>query len=570
MARKKSKAVPQEQNEATQVVGAVESPAEEHVAVAVKEVVDEDVGTVDGTEATEVEPVNEDDVSLHDVENEANGGVAREDQSETPAAIASDHSAKADLEEKVYSDDYPAPRRAAKKKRVLEFLLAGTIVVGILIGLYWLYFAARAQPGVQVAGAAVSGSSRSEIERVATSQIKAIRIQFKTPEKTVTALPSTAGITFDPKTSATKALQSKRSLLERLSPWKVENVPLAYTVNRTALDAYLEKNIADGWKLPKDASLTFDPSQKQYVVVDAISGEGVQYWQVKQAVEMAASRPRVVTAAIHPVPTSPKITNRVAKAAQQKANTFLKSDIKMLQAGKRVFYLEPQEIDTLLDIIPDAQKGTIDVTVNESRVQKFVDTDITNTVARAARERVVIVNPDTNQTTVLQEGSPGQKLAGNKKLATDITTALRGGTAYAKEITVEDGGAMPEKRFTGKNRWAEVNLSQQMAYMHLDDQVIMSFRISSGRAVTPTDPGEWNVYGKIPIQTMKGVINGEAYEVPNVPWVVYFHDGEAFHGTYWHNNFGTPMSHGCINMPIADAKMMYNFAYMGMRVSVHY
>lgn len=109
-----------------------------------------------------------------------------------------------------------------------------------------------------------------------------------------------------------------------------------------------------------------------------------------------------------------------------------------------------------------------------------------------------------------------------------------------------------------------------MAYMHLDDQVIMSFRISSGRAATPSDPGEWHVYSKSALHTMRGTINGESYVVPYVPWISYFNDGEAFHGTYWHHNFGTPMSHGCINMTISDAHMMYNFTYIGMRVSVHY
>ncbi len=52
----------------------------------------------------------------------------------------------------------------------------------------------------------------------------------------------------------------------------------------------------------------------------------------------------------------------------------------------------------------------------------------------------------------------------------------------------------------------------------------------------------------------------EAYELPGVPWVSFFHSfGIGFHGTYWHNNFGTWMSHGCVNMRNEDAKWLYRW-----------
>ena len=53
---------------------------------------------------------------------------------------------------------------------------------------------------------------------------------------------------------------------------------------------------------------------------------------------------------------------------------------------------------------------------------------------------------------------------------------------------------------------------------------------------------------------------GTYYYLPNVPNNMFFHQGYAIHGAYWHNNFGHPMSHGCINMKIADAKTLYDWA----------
>jgi lipoprotein-anchoring transpeptidase ErfK/SrfK len=68
---------------------------------------------------------------------------------------------------------------------------------------------------------------------------------------------------------------------------------------------------------------------------------------------------------------------------------------------------------------------------------------------------------------------------------------------------------------------------------------------------------------------MEGVLGGEYYNVPDVPNVMYFtNQGHALHGAYWHNNFGNPMSHGCVNLPLDVAAWMYDWAPMGMRVTI--
>ncbi|MBI5619492.1 L,D-transpeptidase, partial [Candidatus Gottesmanbacteria bacterium] len=53
---------------------------------------------------------------------------------------------------------------------------------------------------------------------------------------------------------------------------------------------------------------------------------------------------------------------------------------------------------------------------------------------------------------------------------------------------------------------------------------------------------------------------GPGYYLPDVPYVMYFYLGYAIHGTYWHNNFGHPMSHGCVNMRIEDAKTLFEWS----------
>jgi lipoprotein-anchoring transpeptidase ErfK/SrfK len=114
-----------------------------------------------------------------------------------------------------------------------------------------------------------------------------------------------------------------------------------------------------------------------------------------------------------------------------------------------------------------------------------------------------------------------------------------------------------------------VSVGQQMLWAYKGDKVVLSSYVSTGRAGFDTPVGSYAVLTKLPSQTMEGVIGGEYYNVPDVPWVLYFtNSGHALHGTYWHNSFGTPMSHGCVNLPLDVAAWLYDWAPVGTRVLI--
>lgn len=115
-------------------------------------------------------------------------------------------------------------------------------------------------------------------------------------------------------------------------------------------------------------------------------------------------------------------------------------------------------------------------------------------------------------------------------------------------------------------RWIEVNLSNQTLTAWQGDVAVMHTYISSGLGATPTVTGRFSVGRKYSSQRMVG----PGYDLPGVPWVMYFYGGYAIHGAYWHNNFGRPMSHGCVNMSVGESQMLYNWAPMGTEVYVHY
>lgn len=113
----------------------------------------------------------------------------------------------------------------------------------------------------------------------------------------------------------------------------------------------------------------------------------------------------------------------------------------------------------------------------------------------------------------------------------------------------------------------EVNLSQQHLYAWQGGTIVFDVAISSGRAGYETPIGTFSVTRKAALEDMQGL----DYYQPDVPWILYFTAaGHAVHGVYWHNNFGTPMSHGCVGAPVWAARWLYDWGYVGMPIWIHY
>lgn len=113
----------------------------------------------------------------------------------------------------------------------------------------------------------------------------------------------------------------------------------------------------------------------------------------------------------------------------------------------------------------------------------------------------------------------------------------------------------------GEEKWIEVSLDQQKVRAWEGNKIVMEFPISSGLWY-PTPKGDYSIWYKTRYQRMKGGSKdlGTFYDLPNVPYNMFFYKGFALHGAYWHNNFGHPMSHGCVNEPIANAAQIFDWA----------
>ena len=124
----------------------------------------------------------------------------------------------------------------------------------------------------------------------------------------------------------------------------------------------------------------------------------------------------------------------------------------------------------------------------------------------------------------------------------------------------------PSPPETADEKWIDVDLTAQRLVGYEGITPVFESVVSTGLPATPTVVGEFRIWTKFVADDMAG----PGYYLADVPYVMYFHRGYGIHGTYWHASFGTPMSHGCVNLSIADAKRLFSWAPMGTRVVTHY
>ncbi|MCJ7551386.1 MAG: L,D-transpeptidase family protein [Anaerolineae bacterium] len=159
------------------------------------------------------------------------------------------------------------------------------------------------------------------------------------------------------------------------------------------------------------------------------------------------------------------------------------------------------------------------------------------------------------------------------------------GYVFGELVTPFDAGAVPEVPVTdlpgptlsnplfepaptwaiNEERWIDVDLSEQRVTAYEGQTPVQSYLVSTGLPHTPTPEGQFRIWVKFRYDDMEGA----DYFLEDVPWVMYFYQGYGFHGVWWHANWGSPMSHGCVNQPNEMAEWLFNFAEVGTLVNVH-
>lgn len=179
---------------------------------------------------------------------------------------------------------------------------------------------------------------------------------------------------------------------------------------------------------------------------------------------------------------------------------------------------------------------------------------------------------------VVEPRSLGKEFAKQLKLKTEPITKPDDIPIYDESLFLSVGGDLGRDLGEGPGpqhggyKEIVVSKSQSAMWAYEEGDLVISSLVSIGvgnvpETVTPT--GNFSILTKYDVQTMEGTISDQHYKVEDVPNVMYFdNSGNALHGTYWHNNFGHPMSHGCVNLPLDVAAWLYEWASVGTPVTI--
>lgn len=468
------------------------------------------------------------------------------------------------------------PKTNNRKLRVHHYLgfAVGALILSLATtsgGAAWFY-KDRALPNVSVGNLSVGEAKQDKIKALVNQQAAAMQATFINGKEVATIPAKDVGVAVDTEATVKQVLQARKQgdILTRFQLWQTQNVPLVLHNDAGALKDYIKQHFPTIFVDAKDARLIYNESTNQFDIQPSSTGQGFDVREFESNLPSLANQPRNITLPISTMPTQPLISSQALVPVQDEANQRLKLSLQFLLNGNVIYAAMPTDIAGWMHFIPDPVKGTAHIEYDKAKIQQFIDQKVAGSVVAPAVDRKIIVDQTSGSQTVVQPGSAGRQIQSTDILAGDVQKSLTNNQPFSKEIAIVDA-PFKTVTITETGKWIEVDLSQQKVTLYAGNTVVQSFIISSGTAATPTIPGEYHVWHKVASQTMteRSSASGDYFYLPNVKWVSYFDGDRAFHGTYWHHNFGHPMSHGCINMTEDDAKIVYDFAPVGTKVVVH-
>lgn len=416
-------------------------------------------------------------------------------------------------------------------------------------------------PGTTVAGIPVGWMTPGAAADVISAHVAETEVTLTGAGADAVLTGADLGAEIDATALADQAFAARP--MWNVGAWMGDAIPGDISLDPATAESVLRDAVPSSFVDPVNAGVVFDAATGSYVITPSENGTAVDVDALGAAItDTIADGGSSLKFSGDPAEAAPAISDDDATAMATSMNTMLGS-MGFYLGEERTVPVDPATASTWLTVVDD--EGELKIEADQAAIQATVDA-LPAAVDRAPVNATNIVNSSGEILRVETEGVTGRAISDTSNLASEVADTLQSGAGVFPI-------AVTETPFQSVNlkRNIVVDLSAQTATAYENDVAVNSWKISSGKAATPTDVGNFTVYAHIRSQNMKSrEPDGSITETPNVPWVTYFNGDEGFHGTYWHNAFGTPRSHGCVNMPIDVAKYVYNWSPVGMEVRVQY
>jgi lipoprotein-anchoring transpeptidase ErfK/SrfK len=459
----------------------------------------------------------------------------------------------------VYAWAPPAPKppkNRKNRKKMWIGIAASAAAVGLIASSLVLI-----APGTSVAGVGVGGLTSGGAAGALQQRLDDTAIVLVGAGGDTVVTGADLGATVDAEKLADEAFGSHP--MWNPTKWFSAPIDADVAIDAAAATAALRQAVPDLFVDPVDATLAYDAGSAMYVTTAGKPGEGVDVAEVQAALQEAydSGQSRVE---FEPVmaPVEPATTTETAASTAKTLNGILGTA--GFYVGKERTVPVSRAVAASWLSVTHEPDGAFTIAADQAAIQKVVDT-LPKAVDRKLVNATVITDTEGGVLREVTKGVSGRTLGDTGDIAASYAAQLaQGNGVYVLPVT--------EKKFqtTKLARSIEVNISSQTAYLFENGKVVHSYLISSGLYGHDTNLGHFRIYAKVARQDMgdEELIKAD-YFTPDVPWISYFNGDEALHGAYWHHNFGHRMSHGCVNMPIDAAKLVYDWAPIGTEVWVH-
>lgn len=459
-----------------------------------------------------------------------------------------------------------------KVRIVAIFMVAIFCLLASSVYAYQNFYDGVIYPGVKVLGVNLGGNTKREAALILDQKLSNLSVTIKSDKEELKPKLGDLGFSYNIKEVVAQAYIQGRNgdIFSNIKTQfltlvrKNNSIDLSYNLDQQKFEKYLSSLSSKFDITFKNASLVVENGEIK--VTPASSGQKVNITSVKNSIlnslnSLSSTRVNLVIEKVNPT-----IIETDTSEARAIAENWLNKEI-VLKKDDRVFRPGPTEIGSWLtfpEITDQGAKPKLGVDVSADKIYGFVNW-VASEVNIPAVDKVVYI--ENEKESVTQEGKSGLAVDVNN-VVTQVKNSFGSSQSFVMDLPMYNIDPKLVVNRAIVYDWAkyiDVNLSTQTLVAFENKNQVFSTLVSTG-LTGPTPVGTFPIYSKNESVLMAGA----DYYLPNVQWVSWFTGPYSIHGTYWHNNFGHPMSHGCVNLPNDAAYWVYMWAPVGTPVVIHW
>lgn len=468
------------------------------------------------------------------------------------------------LKVKVSSDETRTNKFGLATASLLAFAGIVLLVVNVM-------YEGRLLPNTKFADISLSSNPETAREQI-EKKLKEYNLEFEYKNNIEQFNPAEAGVSLDSGATFNYAINLSNQVRYWEKPFALfseKEVEIQFDIDRQILrDLLISNNYGD--KIPEDAKLEFNEEAEVYEIIEESEGRGINVDELLVRLEGSVAQLKNEPLDLRIETIMPDITKASLQDTLFMVNKYINQDV-LIRSSVKNYKPGPGEVKNWLILESTQELRGYEISVDKAAVERYLE-GVAGSLNVKVENRVVV--PLETGQVVLKAGRAGRKVANldaSKHRLTSSVDSVESADGVIIDLIVEEEPFNTENLGVTEGRWMFSDLSEFRVYAYEGTTMVRSFSMSAGVRSYPTVTGVYDVWAKVRKQTMRGgsQAGGDFYEVENVEWVAYWHKGYAFHGVWWHNEFGVRnRSHGCIGMSNADAQWVYNFVSVGTPVVV--